>query len=144
MRILLSVLYLLVISSCTVSVNFYLINTSNKNINIVAKLKNKNLESYNLRYQEGMPEIKFNLVRSLTHKLETEEIDGKYLHFELPPYSTFFVGNGANFKNFTFDEIQINHIKKDTVLLNWKNQKLLEKKKSFGKRYSAWYIITED
>jgi len=144
MRILLFFLYLLVISSCTVPVNFYLINTTNQNIKIMAKLKSKNLDSYNLRFQKGMPEIEFNLVKSLTNQLEPEEINGKYLYFELPPYSTFFVGNGANFKNFTFDEIQIEYKEKDRVLLNWENQELFEKGKSFGKRYYAWYIITED
>lgn len=130
----------LIINGCTIPVNFYLINNTNDDIIIVAHLNNDKLDPFKLKYQSGTPEIRFELFKTFTEELEPLRNDRKYMHYSLPPNSTFFVGSGANFKNFTFDEIQIKRKGKPVVLLNWENEELLEKGKSSGRHY-AWYTI---
>lgn len=142
MRYLLIIICVINFWGCTVPVNFYLQNTTVQYVEIIAHLNNNNLNSYNLRFQTGLPDLQFNLVKSFYDELKPYKIDGKYLHYKLPPMSTIFIGNGINFKNFTFDEIKIiNNNGGDIVTLNWENAELLEKGKSFGLKYYAWYAI---
>lgn len=141
MRFIIIILVAITFCGCTVPVNFYIQNASSSIITVVAHLKSESLESYNLKYKKGLSDLKFNLVDKLNEELKPKRVDGQYLHFELPAMSTFFIGSGMNFKNFTFDELEINLPSGEMIYLTWSNQELLQKGKNFGNKHFAWYTI---
>ena len=109
-------------------------------IEIRANLLSEDIDVYSLPYEKEVLEIRNNLYKDLKLKLEPVKVDGKYLYFELPPTATFYIGRGPNFKNFTFDEIEIKKSDQN-VVLTWKNQDLLKTGKSFPNRHYTWYDI---
>ena len=108
---------------------------------MVAHLRNEDLESYSLKFQQEVTEIRFNLVESFSQGLNPYKISKEYLQYELPPKSPFFIGGGMNFRNMVFDEIELKPEGRDTIFLNAENRELMETGKNFGGRYYGWYTI---
>lgn len=132
-------IFLLLFSGCTFPVNFYMRNMTAEKIVIKARLLDK--AASEVTYTDDIVLVSYDLHEEFVDTLRPHNIKGEYLYYSLPGHSTFYVGQGANFRNFTFDKIEVIYEDREPVVLDWENQQLLSKEKSFPNKHFAWYDI---
>lgn len=128
------------LSGCTFPVNFYIRNLTSEQIIVKVSLHNK-ASSPEVTYTDDTVSLSYDLHEKFIDTLRPQKVEDEYLYYGLPAHSTFFVGEGANYRNFTFDKIEVFHNHKEQVILDWENQHFFKKAKSFPNKHFAWYDI---
>jgi len=134
--------FTILFNCCSVPVVFYLRNTTDTTKVIQVHLKNKNLQTYSLFYENKIFDpLKFKTFDDLNRKLSPFRKEDRKLFYRLPPKSTFLIGRGINFKNFTFEQITIFDEDESSIELSLNDPNIFKSAKSPISRFYLWYDI---
>jgi len=123
---------------CSVPVNFYLVNSSEKELRLKVVFNDETTSTKQLAYAKNVEALSFNLYQEFGDLLDAVDEKDGFVVFKLPANATVYLGQGINFNNFTLKEVRIAS-DSDEIALNWKNRDQVNVEKSFINRYYAWY-----
>lgn len=138
-KILSLVLLSVLLSGCTVPVNYYIRNLTNTPIKVtLVKDESFDTDTFELQYSKEVLPVNFNTHKKL-NDTQKQEVEGNNVNIVIEPQSTYYLGFGANFKHLIKEVIIYQNSKPDTLDLNDKDQ--LKTSGSFLSKYAAWYDI---